>query len=206
MYTPSAFRPTNEQLKALMQATGLAVVVTHDEQGFEATHLPLLFQADEGPYGTLYGHFAKANPHWSRLRDAPENLVIFAGPDAYVSPSYYPSKAQHGRVVPTWNYVAVHAYGPAEIVEEPAQLRSMLAYLSSRHEQDRPVPWHLDDAPADYLDGLLKGIVGFRLTIARLEGQWKLSQNRSAEDRAGVRTGLASHPGHEDIVQHMTYL
>ena len=156
-----------------------------------ATPLPLFLAMEEGPYGTLYGHLARANPQW-RLPPAGEAMALFMGPDAYVSPSWYPSKQEHHRVVPTWNYVTVHAYGTAEFYEDPDRLLALVTRLTERHESPRPAPWAVSDAPSDFIRGQLKGIVGLRLPIARLEGKRKLSQNRNAEDRAGVRAALSA--------------
>ena len=198
MYTPRAFAFNDlHELQQQMLGTRLALLVTHGEQGLQASHLPLLLNTDEGPNGTLYGHFAKANPQWKELQDGAEALVIFAGADAYVSPGFYPSKAEDGKVVPTWNYVAVHAYGHAETFSDGGRLLDIVSTLTDRHEAGRAQPWKVDDAPADYIDGMLKAIVGFAIPIDRLEGKRKLSQNRSAEDIAGVREGLAASP---DIV------
>lgn len=199
MYTPSAFAIDDlHELHQQILATRLAVLVTHGEQGLQASHIPLLLDAEQGPNGTLYGHLAKANPQWQELQNGAEALVIFAGADAYVSPGFYPSKAEHGKVVPTWNYVAVHAYGKAEVFSDAHRLRNLVSALTDRHETSRAKPWKVDDAPADYIDGMLKAIVGFALPIQRLEGQRKLSQNRNAADIAGVREGLAASPDTQD--------
>ena len=193
MYTPSAFAlddlPEQQQL---IQHTRLAQLVTFGEQGLQASHLPLLLNPDEGPNGTLYGHMAKANPQWRDLQNGSEALVIFAGADAYISPSFYPTKAEHGKVVPTWNYLAVHAYGKAEVFTDAERLLAVVSALTDRHESRRAQPWAVSDAPADYIDGMLKAIVGFSLPIERLIGKRKLSQNRSSADIAGVREGLAT--------------
>jgi len=161
-----------------MLDTRLAMVVTHGAQGLQASHLPLLLRPDEGPNGTLYGHFARANPQWKELQEGAEALVIFAGADAYVSPGFYPGKAEHGKVVPTWNYVAVHAYGTAQVITDAEPLLDLVSALTDHHEAGRAQPWKVADAPADYIDGMLKAIVGFALPIQRLEGKRKLSQNR----------------------------
>lgn len=200
MYTPSAFALEDlPQLQQQMLGSRLALLVTHGEQGLQASHLPLLLQVDEGPHGTLYGHFARANRQWQELQGGAEALVIFAGADAYVSPGFYPSKAEHGKVVPTWNYVAVHAYGTAEVFTDTERLRHLVGALTERHENARTQPWKLTDAPSDYIDGMLKAIVGFALPIQRLEGKRKLSQNRSTADIAGVREGLAASPDPHDL-------
>jgi len=153
---------------------------------------PLLLEPDEGEFGTLYGHFAKANPHWREQQDGCEALAVFSGPDAYISPSWYPTKAEHGKVVPTWNYIAVHARGPVRLIEDRKSLLQIVSRLSDQHEASRPQPWAVSDAPDDYLDAMLRAIVGFALPIRRLEGKWKLGQNRSPADQAGVRQGLAA--------------
>ncbi|HEY6612785.1 MAG TPA: FMN-binding negative transcriptional regulator [Pseudomonas sp.] len=193
MYLPTAFKHTDlAELHRQITASRLATLVSHGPQGLQASHLPLLLEPGEGEAGTLYGHLARANPHWRELAAGGDTLAIFCGPEAYVSPSWYPGKAEDGKAVPTWNYVAVHAYGQAEVFDEPERLRLLLGRLSERHEAGRPQPWSLDDAPRDYIDAMLRAIVGFALPIRRLEGKWKLSQNRPAADRAGVRQGLAA--------------
>lgn len=206
MYVPPAFRQTD--LPALHREIGncrLATLVSHGENGLQASHLPLLLRPEEGRYGTLYGHLARANPHWQVLAEGTEALVMFNGPDAYVSPSWYPAKAEHGKVVPTWNYIAVHAYGRAEVFDDAERLRSLLAGLTERHESPRPQPWAVDDAPQDYIAGMLRAVVGFALPIERLEGKWKLGQNRSEADRRGVHDGLANStdPRDRDLAQRM---
>jgi transcriptional regulator len=205
MYNPSSFAIKDlDELRQQILGTRLAMVVTHGEQGLQASHLPLLFKPDEGPNGTLYGHFARANPQWKALQDDAEALVIFAGADAYVSPGFYPAKAEHGKVVPTWNYVAVHAYGTAEVFSDTDRLLDLVSALTDRHEASRAQPWKVADAPADYIDGMLKAIVGFALPIQRLEGKRKLSQNRSPEDIAGVREGLTTSPDvHDQALAHL---
>ncbi|MGE8151950.1 FMN-binding negative transcriptional regulator [Pseudomonas vancouverensis] len=195
MYLPKAFAIDDlSQLHELILATRLAIVVTHGEHGLQASHVPVLLHREQGPNGTLYGHLAKANPQWKDLRDGAEALVIFPGADAYVSPGFYPSKAEHGKVVPTWNYVAVHAYGNAETFSDGGRLLDIVSTLTDRHEAGRAQPWSVADAPADYIDGMLKAIVGFAIPIERLEGKRKLSQNRSTADIAGVREGLSASP------------
>lgn len=193
MYTPRAFALDDlPELQQLIRHTRLAQLVTFGEHGLQASHLPLLLNPDEGPNGTLYGHLAKANRQWQDLQNGSEALVIFAGAEAYVSPGFYPAKAEHGKVVPTWNYLAVHAYGQAEVFTDAERLLTLVSALTDRHENGRAQPWKVSDAPADYIDGMLKAIVGFALPIQRLQGKRKLSQNRSAADIAGVREGLAA--------------
>ena len=192
MYLPTSFRQEDlSELHAQILANPFALLASSGSEGVQASHLPLLLEPEEGEFGTLYGHFARANPHWRELQDT-EALAVFSGAHAYVSPSWYPSKAEHGKVVPTWNYIAVHARGPVELIEEPERLLQIVSHLSDRHEATRSQPWAVNDAPRDYLDDMLRAIVGFALPIHRLEGKWKLSQNRSAVDRAGVRDGLGA--------------
>ena len=207
MYLPSAFRQDDlAELHAQLQASPFALLTSAGAAGVQASHLPLLLAPDEGEFGTLYGHFARANPHWRDLQGGAEALAVFSGPDAYISPGWYPAKAEHGKVVPTWNYIAVHAWGPVETFDEPARLLELLARLTARHEAGRPKPWSLDDAPTEYIERQLRAIVGFALPIRRLEGQWKLSQNRQAADHAGVREGLAAsdNPRDRELAARMT--
>ncbi|WAH58895.1 FMN-binding negative transcriptional regulator [Pseudomonas silvicola] len=207
MYLPTAFHDTDiERLQQQMAETRLAIVVTHGEQGLLASHVPLLLDRDEGEFGTLRGHLARANPQWRDLANGSEAMVIFSGADAYVSPGFYPSKAEHGKVVPTWNFLAVHAYGHAEVFSEPERLHALVSRLTNQHEAGQAAPWRVEDAPADYLHGMLKAIVGFCVPIRRLEGKRKLSQNRSPEDIAGVQRGLAasSDPLDNAVAQLMT--
>ncbi|MCY1413800.1 Protease synthase and sporulation protein PAI 2 [compost metagenome] len=192
MYLPSAFRQDDPaEMLRLIAETRLATLVTSGERGLQASHLPLLLEPGEGEHGTLYGHLARANPQWRELAAGAEALLIFQGPDAYVSPAFYPAKAEHGKVVPTWNYIAVHAYGQAEVIEDAPRLLDIVSRLTRQHEGEREQPWAVSDAPAEYIEGMLRAIVGFRLPIERLEGKWKLSQNRSQADLQGVRQGLA---------------
>lgn len=205
MYIPSAFNDDElASLHGLIEQTRLAILVTHDDSGLQASHLPLLLHPHEGAKGTLYGHLAKANPQWRALQNGAEALVIFAGADAYVSPSFYPSKAEHGKAVPTWNYQAVHAQGVAEVFTDPGRLLGIVSRLSDKHEASRASPWSVADAPADYIEKMLGAIVGFALPITHLQGKRKLSQNRSATDRTGVREGLASSSDpHDQQLAHL---
>ena len=191
MYVPPAFREdTPETLHAMMREARLCNFVTATAEGLMSTPLPLFLDPSEGGQGTLYGHLAKANPQW---KTAPigEALAIFMGPGAYVTPSWYPSKKEHGKVVPTWNYAAVHVYGPAEFFEDADRLLQVVLRLTDLHEQPRAKPWAVTDAPKAFIQAQLKGIVGVRMPISRMEGKRKMSQNRDAEDRAGVARGLA---------------
>lgn len=191
-----------------MLDTRLAVLVSQGEQGLLATHLPVLVDTAEGDFGTVYAHLARANRQWQDLQHGGEALLVFPGADAYVSPGFYPSKAENPKVVPTWNYLAVHAYGPAEVIHEAEPLLAIVSRLTDRHEQGRSEPWKVTDAPADYIEGMLRAIVGIRLPIARLQGARKLSQNRSGQDIAGVREGLSASPDQRDnqLAAHMRQL
>ncbi|MCE5975898.1 FMN-binding negative transcriptional regulator [Pseudomonas sp. JR33AA] len=191
-----------------MLDTRLAILVSQGEQGLLATHLPVLVDTAEGDFGTVYAHLARANRQWQDLQHGGEALLVFPGADAYVSPGYYPSKAENPKVVPTWNYLAVHAYGPAEVIHEAEPLLAIVSHLTDRHEQGRSEPWKVTDAPADYIEGMLRAIVGIRLPIARLQGARKLSQNRSGHDIDGVREGLSASPDQRDnqLAAHMRQL
>lgn len=206
MHIPAAFRQDDlAQLHAQMRENPLAALVSHGASGLQASHVPLLLVAEEGEYGTLYGHFARANPQWRTFAEQPEALAIFSGADAYVSPSAYPSKAEHGKAVPTWNYISVHAHGQLQVFDDPERLRQLLAHMTAVHESNQPQPWAMDDAPRDYIDSMLRAIVGFALPIQRLQGQWKLSQNRNAADHAGVQQALSASPQAKDqaLAAHM---
>ena len=191
MYVPPLHREDRiDVLHDAMRRTGLATLVTLTDAGLIASHVPLLLDAAPASYGTLIGHLARPN---AQTRGAiGEALVIFQGPEAYVTPSWYATKRATGKVVPTWNYVAIHAYGTLELFSDRERLRDIVTRLTERHEGARTSPWAVSDAPADFIDGMLNGIVGFALPITRLEGKWKMSQNRPAEDRAGVVAGLAA--------------
>jgi transcriptional regulator len=191
MYMPTAFREARlPELHKAIEKHPFASLISTTAAGLQVSHVPLLLVPEEGAHGTLYGHVARANAH--AACNGAASLAIFLGPHAYISAGWYPGKQTHGKEVPTWNYVAVHAHGTLETFDDPAALRQFLARLTERHEQSMPRPWSIDDAPAEYIDRNLKAIIGLRLPIERLEGKWKLSQNRTEADRAGVLTGLES--------------
>lgn len=191
MYTPPAFREDDPAaLRQIMREARLSTLVTATAEGLVATPLPLLLDETEGEFGTLYGHLAKANPQW-KLPATHDALVVFSGPDAYVTPSWYAAKREHGKVVPTWNYEAVHAYGPVEFFEDESRLRAVVTRLTELYEKSRTEPWQVTDAPETFIGAQLRGIVGVRVPIARLEGKRKMSQNRPEADRVGVAAGLA---------------
>ena len=199
MYIPPLFKEDRiDVLHAAIRAAGLATLVTLREDGLIASHVPMLLDAEPAPYGTLLGHVARPNAQARGAVPGVQALVIFHGPDAYITPSWYATKRETGKVVPTWNYVAIHAYGPVEFFDDRERLRAVVTRLTERFETPRAEPWAVTDAPADFIDGMLKGIVGFALPIARLEGKWKMSQNRPAQDRAGVIAGLEEQ-GREDL-------
>lgn len=195
MHVPAAFAVTDPaDIDAMIAEARLGLLVTHGPRGLWASHLPFLWDPRAR---TLTGHLARANPHRERA-GAGEALVVFSGPEAYVSPGWYPTKATDPRQAPTWNYEAVHVRGTLEWFDAPDRLRALLAALSDRHERDRPEPWRLEDAPADYVERQLRGIVGVTLRVTEVTAKRKLSQNRAAEDRAGVRAGLAASPDPRD--------
>jgi transcriptional regulator len=199
MYIPAAFRQDDTAaLHKQMRASRLPLLISHGAQGLLASHLPLLLESGEGRFGTLYGHFARANSQWRDLAEGSPALVVFQGPDAYVSPSWYAAKAEHGKVVPTWNYVSVQASGRAEVFDDAERLLRLVTQLSDEHEAERPQPWAVSDAPAGYIEKMLSAIVGFALPIERLEGKWKLGQNRSKADQVGVHAGLAASDNSRD--------
>jgi transcriptional regulator len=191
VYRPKHFAEDDvATLGAFMQEHPLATLVSQASDGLIATHLPLLWDPEPAPYGMLTGHFARPNPHGREAALAGDSLAIFHGPQAYVSPSWYPSKREHGKVVPTWNYVVVHAYGPLTLVDDVGWLRAFVTRLTERHESGFSVPWQVTDAPEAYVAQMLKGIVGLELPIRRLEGKWKLGQNRPEADVEGTIAGL----------------
>ena len=190
MYVPHVNAIDEREARALVADLGAGELITTGPDGYPlATLLPVLWDGD-----TVIAHFARANPHWRAIgADAPA-LVVCTGPQAYIHPGWYAAKTEHGKVVPTWNYSAVHLTGRARVIEDPAWLRTAVERLTDRHEADFADRWRVDDAPADYVDGMLKAIVGVELHVERVEAKAKLSQNRSAADRRGVIEGLGAHP------------
>lgn len=192
MYLPKHFEePRTEVLHELVRQHPFAALVTRTAAGIEANHLPMEIDREPAPFGTLVGHVARANPVWRETVADGEALAIFQGPQAYVSPGWYPTKAETGKVVPTWNYAVVHAYGRLRFIEDRDWLHALVERLTDRHEAGRPDPWQVTDAPAEFFEAMLRGIVGVELRIERLVGKWKLSQNRLPADREGVAAGLA---------------
>ncbi len=202
MYQPAQFQETRvEVLHALMRAHPLAALVTEGESGVEADHIPVELAPSPGPFGTLRGHIARANPLWKTCRADRECLAIFQGPQVYITPSFYPTKRESGQVVPTWDYAVVHARGHVRFIEDAAWLHALVSRLTDAHEAALPAPWKVGDAPPAYIDKMLAAIVGFELLIDSLVGKWKVSQNRAAVDRRGVAAGLRALPdaGAHDI-------
>ncbi|MDX1984139.1 MAG: FMN-binding negative transcriptional regulator [Bryobacteraceae bacterium] len=188
MYVPAAFREERpELLHRLIREYSLATLVTHGEGGLTANHLPMLLDAGAG---TLRGHMARANPHRREIGSGAAALAIFHGPQHYISPSWYVSKRAHGKVVPTWNYATVHVHGTLRVFEDRGELLHNVRELTAAREAGMPEPWTVDDAPAEFIEGLLAGIVGVELAIGRMEGKWKVSQNRPPADRASVAIAL----------------
>jgi transcriptional regulator len=209
VYRPSHFDVADAvDLHDVLDAGGPAHLVTHGPDGLDASVVPMVLDRSDGPLGTLRGHLARPNPQWKALDGTSRALAIVMGPDGYVSPSWYVSKARSGRVVPTWNYVVVHAHGDLVVRDDAEWLAAQVRALTDRHEADRAEPWSVDDAPAEYVEAMLLGIVGLELRITRLEGKRKLSQNRP-EDRAGViaaleREGAGPSPLAEAMRAEMT--
>ena len=196
MYVPAHFQEHRRDiLFGAMRTAAFGTLVTLNEGHLVASHIPFMLDETEGPNGTLHGHLARANPQWRSFDPAVDALVSFVVADAYVSPSWYPTKGQTGKVVPTWNYIAVQAAGPLRITHEPDALRALLDQLTRQHEAPRPEPWAITDAPAAYTAALLKAIVGVTIPVTDLQGKWKLSQNRPEADRSGVLQGLLEEDG-----------
>jgi len=192
MYIPNANLETRlPVLQQLMEAYPLAAFVTLNKNGLTASHIPLVYENDGSEFGVLKGHVSRANTQWKDASTEVDALAIFSGPQHYISAGWYPGKDEDGKEVPTWNYVVVHAYGPLRIVQDESWLMAHLASLTDRQEAGFSPPWKLSDAPPDFIASLLKGIVGFELSIRRLEGKWKVSQNRDQRDRQAVVAGLS---------------
>lgn len=205
MYCPQHFR--EDRTEALLEFVArhpLATLVTLADGRPEANHVPVLLDRTRGEAGTLAGHVARANPLWRTTADDSEVLVLFHGAEAYVSPSSYPSKHDDGRVVPTWNYAVVHARGRIRWFHDAGRLHRLVSSLTDRQEAARAAPWAVSDAPAGYVEAMLKAIVGFEIELSELQGKFKASQNKSDADRAGVRDALAPHvdaPGLDELIR-----
>lgn len=203
MYVPAHFaeqRP--EELQRILREHPLGMLVTHGPDGLDANHLPFEYDPAAGPHGTLIAHVARANPLWQRCPTGSQVLVVFRGAEGYISPSWYPSKHEAHRQVPTWNYEAVHAHGTLIVRDDERFVRGVVARLTRRHEAGEPQPWKMADAPADYIDNLLQHIVGIEVAVTSLEGKAKLSQNKQARDRLHAAETLAAR-GHDELAQAM---
>ena len=199
MYRPDLFRVDDvPQMHALMRARPFAALISNGAGGLYASHLPTVLK-DTGSFGAIEFHLARANPHWKELAAGNEALMIFQGPEGYITPNWYPSKAQHGKVVPTWNFAVVHAYGRPEATNDAAWLRQHVAELTAQQERDQPKPWAPSDAPDTFINAMVRGIVGFRFAITRLEGKWKMNQNRKTQDQLGVVKGLGDRGRADDL-------
>ena len=191
MYMPSHFKEERvEVIQQLIHEYPLAALVTHGRDGLNANHIPLRAHPEPAPFGTLRGHVARANPVWREFSREVEALAIFQGAQTYITPSWYQTKKETGKVVPTYNYLVVHAYGPLRAIDDSAWLRQFLTGLTDRFESERAEPWKITDAPDDFIEQQLRAIVGIEIPVTRLLGKWKASQNRPAVDREGVARGL----------------
>ena len=200
MYVPEHFRETRlDVLHAFIERYPLGTLVAVTPDGINANHIPMQWLPTGDGLGLLRGHIARANALWRLLEAGASVLAIFIGPDHYVSPSWYPSKHEHGKAVPTWNYAAVHVTGHIRFIEDAGWLRGLVESLTDEHEGKRVDRWRVTDAPADYIEGMLRAIVGFEIKVSSIEGKFKASQNRPAADRAGVANALraAGLPPHE---------
>jgi transcriptional regulator len=193
MYVPSHFaEPRIEVMQSLIRAHSLATLVVHSQEGLEANHIPLILRDDGSTYGTLVGHVARGNSLWKLANPTIDVLAIFHGAESYISPNWYATKQETGKVVPTWNYAVVHAHGAMKVIDDKAWLLELITNLTDRHEAASALPWKVSDAPADYTDKLLSAIVGIEIPITRLVGKWKVSQNQPAANKQGVVDGLRS--------------
>jgi transcriptional regulator len=201
MYQPPHFREDRLEVQhALIRAQSLGLLITAGSGGLQANHVPFLIDAGRSEHGTLRVHLARANPQLHELAAVTECLVVFQGPQQYISPSLYPTKREHGKVVPTWNYITVHAWGRPHLIDDATWLRRQVDDLTAHKEGSRSAPWYVSDAPEPYVAAQLKGIVGIEIPIARIEGKWKVSQNRPANDRAGVVAGLRDNGDDAEVM------
>lgn len=194
MYNPSTFRNTDyQELAAFVQANPLGLLVSNSDDGLLASSIPFLLYPEEGEHGVLRAHLAKANPHWKALESNAESLVVFQGAHGYVTPSWYPSKEENHKVVPTWNYSMVQCRGLPKVIHDPAWILNQISDMTDFHEKGRtkPQPWKVSDAPSDFIENQIKAIVGLEIPLMSIEGKYKMSQNRSESDRAGVLKGVS---------------
>ena len=196
MYQPAHHREDRLEVQhALIRSFPLGTLVTAGASGLVANHIPFLIDPAASRLGTLRAHLARANPQRREFDAAAEALVVFQGPESYITPSWYETKRETGKVVPTWNYAAVHAYGPIRILDDAAWLRGHIAELTAVNERGRAEPWAVSDAPESFVEAMVRAIVGIEIAIARIEGKWKVSQNRPEADRRGVVDGLRTEGG-----------
>jgi transcriptional regulator len=203
MYIPPHFALTDPAaLHRIIREHPLGALVMHGEHGFDADHIPFEFDAQAGPLGTLSAHVARANPLWRRCTEATPVMVIFRGAEAFVSPNWYPSKHETHRQVPTWNYEVVHAHGVLTVHDDERFVRGLLARLTRHHEATEPRPWKMSDSAPDYIDAMIRNVVGIRVAVTALVGKSKLSQNKEARDRHGAADTLADR-GHDELAKAM---
>jgi transcriptional regulator len=203
MYIPAHFAETRpEELARIVCTHPLGMLVTHASEGLDADHIPFEFDAQEGTHGVLRAHVARANPLWQRAPSGTPVMVVFRGAEAYISPSWYPSKHEAHRQVPTWNYEVVHAHGTLSVCDDERFARRIIGRLTKRHEAGEPVPWKMGDAAPGFVDELLKHIVGIEIAVTSLVGKRKLSQNKETRDREGAAQALQER-GHADLAQAM---
>lgn len=201
MYQPLHFREDRIEIQhALIRAYPLGLLISAGPGGLMANPVPFLLDTGSGALGTLRAHVARANPQWQELCAVEECLAVFQGPQAYITPSWYATKRETGKVVPTWNYVTVQVRGRPQVIEDISRLRRQIDDLTRLQEDPRPTPWQVSDAPEAYVAGLLKGIIGIEISIAQIEGKWKVSQNRPEADRAGIVAGLRGQGGMGDTL------
>jgi transcriptional regulator len=203
MYIPAHFAETRpEELVRIIRAHPLGVLITHDAQGLDANHIPFEFDPDAGTHGVLTAHVARANPVWRQCAEGADVMVVFRGADGYISPSWYPSKHEKHRQVPTWNYEVVHAHGRLTVRDDEKFVRGIVARLTRTHEAGEPKPWKMGDSAPEFIDEMLKAIVGIEIAVTSLVGKRKLSQNKEDRDRLGAVEALAER-GHAELAQHM---
>lgn len=203
MYVPAHFEETRtDVLHDLISRNPFGILVTHGADGLDANHLPFWLNKEAGSFGVLYGHVARANPVWQSVRDGDDALAVFRAADAYISPNWYPSKHEFHKQVPTWNYMVAHAHGRIVVRDDERAVRAIIAHLTQTHEATQPVPWKISDSPKEFIDGMVKAIVGFEIQITRLIGKFKLSQNKEARDIRSAAQALKAQ-GHDGIADAM---
>ena len=203
MLTPNIFKEDDlDVLHGLIRSHPLGTWITSQDDVLDVNHIPFVLDTTQGEYGVLRGHVNKANPVWKLLPTAKESIVTFQGAESYISPSWYPSKQEHGKVVPTWNYIVLHAHGIPHAISDRDWLYDQLNSLTNQFESGREQPWKVSDAPSDFTDRMLKGIVGIEIPISDIQGMWKSSQNKQKKDKEGVISGLGSDEMASYVSQH----